>query len=97
MFGYACALFAVLGCVRVVTFGYGRTARGSKKFCVNAGKWLTLCKQYNYMERVRLTKEEKARLLSIIESQQRTIETLAELTKKANAQTGAAAGCAAVG
>lgn len=27
-------------------------------------------------------KEEKARLLSIIESQQRTIETLAELTKK---------------
>lgn len=42
-------------------------------------------------------KEEKARLLSIIESQQRTIETLAELTKKANAQTGAAAGCAAVG
>lgn len=59
MFGYACALFAVLGCVRVVTFGYGRTARSSKKFCVNAGKWLTLCKQYNYMERVRLTKEEK--------------------------------------
>ena len=49
------------------------------------------------MERVRLTKEEKARLLSIIENQQRTIETLAELTKKANAQTGAAAGCAAVG
>lgn len=42
-------------------------------------------------------KEEKARLLSIIESQQRTIETLAELTKKANAQTGAAAECAAVG
>ena len=42
-------------------------------------------------------KEEKARLLSIIESQQRTIETLAELTKKANAQTGAAAGCAAAG
>lgn len=59
MFGYACALFAVLGCVRVVTFGYGRSARSSKKFCVNAGKWLTLCKQYNYMERVRLTKEEK--------------------------------------
>ena len=41
-------------------------------------------------------KEEKARLLSIIESQQRTIETLAELNKKANAQTGTAAGCAAV-
>lgn len=36
MFGYAYALFAVLGCVRVVTFGYGRTARGSKKICVNA-------------------------------------------------------------
>lgn len=36
MFGYACALFVVLGCVRVVTFGYGRTARGSKKICVNA-------------------------------------------------------------
>lgn len=31
MFGYAYAFFAVLGCVRVVTFGYGRTARGSKK------------------------------------------------------------------
>lgn len=40
---------------------------------------------------------EKARLLSIIESQQRTIETLTELTKKANAHTGEAAGCAAVG
>ena len=59
MFGYAYAFFAVLCCVRVVTFGYGRTARGSKKICVNAWKWLTLCKQYNYMERVRLTKEEK--------------------------------------
>lgn len=41
-------------------------------------------------------KEEKARLLSIIESQQRTIETLAELTKKANARTEGNAGCAAV-
>lgn len=40
-------------------------------------------------------KEEKARLLSIIESQQRTIETLAELTKKANARTEGNAGCAA--
>lgn len=36
MFGYDCALFAVLGCVCVVMFGYGRTARGSKKICVNA-------------------------------------------------------------
>lgn len=42
-------------------------------------------------------KEEKARLLSIIESQQRTIETLAELTQKANARPGEAAGCAAAG
>ena len=37
---------------------------------------------------------EKARLLSIIESQQRTIETLTELNKKANAQTVERAGCA---
>lgn len=39
--------------------------------------------------------KEKARLLSIIESQQRTIETLTELSKKANAHPGEAAGCAA--
>lgn len=37
---------------------------------------------------------EKARLLSIIESQQRTIESLTELNKKANAQTVKRAGCA---
>ena len=37
---------------------------------------------------------EKARLLSIIESQQRTIESLTELNKKANAQTVERAGCA---
>lgn len=36
---------------------------------------------------------EKARLLSIIESQQRTIESLTELNKKANAQTVERAGC----
>lgn len=49
-------------------------------------------------------KEEKARLLSIIESQQRimesqqrTIENLTELSKKANARQGDAAGCAAAG
>lgn len=36
MFGYVYTIFAVLGCVRVVMFGYGRTARGSKKICVNA-------------------------------------------------------------
>lgn len=40
-------------------------------------------------------KEEKARLLSIIESQQRTIEMLAELNKKAAARTEGNAGCAA--
>lgn len=39
---------------------------------------------------------EKARLLSIIESQQRTIESLTELNKKANAQTVERAGCANV-
>lgn len=50
------------------------------------------------------SKQEKARLLSIIESQQRIIESqqraienLTELSKKANAQPGEAAGCAAVG
>ena len=37
---------------------------------------------------------EKARLLSIIDSQQRTIESLTELNKKANAQTVERAGCA---
>ena len=37
---------------------------------------------------------EKARLLSIIASQQRTIESLTELNKKANAQTVERAGCA---
>ena len=37
---------------------------------------------------------EKARLLSMIESQQRTIESLTELNKKANAQTVERAGCA---
>lgn len=37
---------------------------------------------------------EKARLLSIIESQQRTIESLTELNKKVNAQTVERAGCA---
>lgn len=37
---------------------------------------------------------EKARLLSIIESQQRTIESLTELNKKANALTVERAGCA---
>lgn len=37
---------------------------------------------------------EKARLLSIIESQQSTIESLTELNKKANAQTVERAGCA---
>ena len=37
---------------------------------------------------------EKARLLSIRESQQRTIESLTELNKKANAQTVERAGCA---
>lgn len=49
-------------------------------------------------------KDEKARLLSIIESQQRimesqqrTIESLTELSKKANARQGDAAGCAAAG
>lgn len=49
-------------------------------------------------------KEEKARLLSIIESQQRimesqqrTIENLTELSKKANARQGDDAGCAAAG
>lgn len=49
-------------------------------------------------------KEEKARLLSIIESQQRimesqqrTIENLTELSKKANARQGDTAGCAAAG
>lgn len=49
-------------------------------------------------------KEEKARLLSIIESQQRimesqqrTIENLTELSKKANARQGDAAGCTAAG
>lgn len=40
-------------------------------------------------------KEEKARLLSIIESQQRTIEMLAEQNKKAAAQPESNAGCAA--
>lgn len=49
-------------------------------------------------------KDEKARLLSIIESQQRimesqqrTIESLTELSKKDNARTGDAAGCVAAG
>lgn len=49
-------------------------------------------------------KDEKARLLSIIESQQRimesqqrTIENLTELSKKANARLGDAAGCVAAG
>ena len=37
---------------------------------------------------------EKSRLLSIIESQQRTIESLTDLSKKANAQTVERAGCA---
>ena len=37
---------------------------------------------------------EKSRLLSIIESQQRTIESLTDLSKKANAQTVEHAGCA---
>ena len=37
----------------------------------------------------------KARLLSIIESQQRTIEMLAEQNKKAAAQPESNAGCAA--
>lgn len=40
---------------------------------------------------------EKARLLSIIESQQRTIERLTELTKKADVHRGDAATSAAVG
>lgn len=40
---------------------------------------------------------EKARLLSIIESQQRTIERLADLAKKADAHRGEAATSAAVG
>lgn len=40
-------------------------------------------------------KEEKARLLSIIESQQRTIEMLAEQNKKAAAHPENSAGCAA--
>lgn len=40
-------------------------------------------------------KEEKARLLSIIESQQRTIEMLAEQNKKAAAQPENNAGCVA--
>ncbi len=40
-------------------------------------------------------KEEKARLLSIIESQQRTIEMLAEQNKKATAHPESNAGCAA--
>ena len=31
MFWYACTFFAVLACVRVVTFWYGRTAHSSKK------------------------------------------------------------------
>lgn len=49
-------------------------------------------------------KDEKARLLSIIESQQRimesqqrTIENLTELSKKANARLGDASGCVAAG
>lgn len=49
-------------------------------------------------------KDEKAKLLSIIESQQRimesqqrTIENLTELSKKANARLGDAAGCVAAG
>lgn len=41
--------------------------------------------------------KEKARLLSIIESQQRTIERLAELTKKADVHRGNDATSAAVG
>lgn len=40
---------------------------------------------------------EKARLLNLVESQQRTIEMLTAELKKANAQRGADAGCAAVG
>ena len=42
-------------------------------------------------------KDEKARLLSIIESQQRIMENLTELSKKANARLGDAAGCVAAG
>lgn len=42
-------------------------------------------------------REEKARLLSIIESQQRTIERLTELTKKADVHRGGTATSAAVG
>lgn len=42
-------------------------------------------------------REEKARLLSIIESQQRTIERLTELTKKADVHRGDTATSAAVG
>lgn len=42
-----------------------------------------------------ISEEEKARLLSIIESQQRTIEMLAEQNKKAAAQPESNAGCAA--
>lgn len=50
------------------------------------------------------SKQEKARLLSIIESQQRiiesqqrAIESLTDLSKKANAQQGEVAGCVAAG
>lgn len=42
-------------------------------------------------------RQERARLLAIVESQQRTIEGLTEEIKKVSAQAVAAAGCAAVG
>ena len=61
MFWYACTFFAVLACVRVVTFWYGRTAHSSKKVlrkCLKMDNFVQTIQ--NYMERVRLTKEEKA-------------------------------------
>lgn len=42
-------------------------------------------------------RQERARLLAIVESQQRTIEGLTEEIKKVSAQAVAAAGCAAAG
>lgn len=42
-------------------------------------------------------RQERARLLAIVESQQRTIEGLTEEIKKVSARAVAAAGCAAVG
>ena len=51
----------------------------------NAGELAKLLEEAN---------NEKSRLLSIIESQQRTIESLTDLSKKANAQTVEHAGCA---